>query len=406
MSEGAATMLAERRSHERPARSPSRPVRVAQVVTKLTAGAGGVALRGALSLDRDRFDTTIFAAEGGSLIPRAEEAGLDVVSLHYMAPGRRLYPWTDLQGVRELTSHLAAGGFDLVHTHSAKAGALGRLAARRVGAGAVVHTFHGFPFHQFQSPLRRRALIETERRLGRITDYFVGIGGAVAAEAVRLRIAGPDRIRAMAPPIDSVAAVSDDSRRRARGLLGVPPEAKVIGTVARLDSQKSPEDMVRAVAGLRRADVWLAWVGDGDLRAQTERLAAKMGLGDRCLLLGDRADVAALLPGFDVFAMSSLYEGLPCAVVEAMTCGIPVAATAVNSVPEIVVAGKTGLLARPGDPESLARALAYLLDHPDEAARMAEAARTQVWGRFRPDTLGQELAEVYEIAIRIGGGSS
>jgi glycosyltransferase involved in cell wall biosynthesis len=406
VSEGAATILAERRPHEGPVRAPVRPLRVAQVVTKLTAGAGGVALRGALSLDRDRFDTTIFAAEGGSLIPRAKDAGVDVVSLRYMAPGRRVYPWIDLQGVREVTSHLAAGGFDLVHTHSAKAGGLGRLAARRVGVGTVVHTFHGFPFHQFQSPLRRRALVETERRLGRITDYFVGIGAAVAAEAVRLRIAPPDRIRAMAPPIDSVPPVSDPARRRARGLLGIPLEAKVIGTVARLDSQKSPEDLVRAVAALRRVDVWLAWVGDGDLRARTERLAAKLGLGDRCLLLGDRADVAALLPGFDVFAMPSLYEGLPCAVVEAMTCGVPVAATAVNSVPEIVVAGKTGLLARPGDPDSLARALAYLLDHPDEATRMADAARAQVGGRFQPEGLGQELAEVYEIALRLGRGSS
>jgi glycosyltransferase involved in cell wall biosynthesis len=96
--------------------------------------------------------------------------------------------------------------------------------------------------------------------------------------------------------------------------------------------------------------------------------------------------------------MSSLWEGLPCGLVEAMTCGVPVVATAVNSVPEIVVSGRTGVLARPGDPRSLADALAYLLDRPEEASRMAEAARRHVGEQFRPDLLGTELAAVYDRA--------
>jgi glycosyltransferase involved in cell wall biosynthesis len=97
--------------------------------------------------------------------------------------------------------------------------------------------------------------------------------------------------------------------------------------------------------------------------------------------------------------MSSLWEGLPCSVVEAMTCGIPVIATAVNSVPEVVIPGRTGLLARPHDPASLSRALAYMLDHPVEAARMAAAAREQMGEQFHPSTLGQELSDVYESAL-------
>jgi glycosyltransferase involved in cell wall biosynthesis len=178
---------------------------------------------------------------------------------------------------------------------------------------------------------------------------------------------------------------------------------RVVGTVARLDSQKAPLDLVEAMAGLRRPDVCTVWVGDGNLRAKTERLIRRRGLEDRFLLAGTRSDVSRLLPGFDVFAMSSLYEGLPCAVVEAMKCGVPVVATAVNSVPEIVISGKTGLLARPGDPESLGRALAYVLDHRDEAVRMAEAARVHVGDRFRPEVLSQDLMEAYELALRHAG---
>jgi glycosyltransferase involved in cell wall biosynthesis len=386
---------------ERPARLRTRRIRVAHVVTKFTAGAGGIALRGALGLDPDRYSSTILTADGGSLLREAEAAGLEVIRLRHMAPGRGLYPHRDLPGIRELARHMERGRFDLVHTHSAKAGGIGRIAARRSGVPAVVHTFHGFPFHEFQSPLRRRMLVGLERRLGSMTDYFLAAGTMVAAEAVRLKIAPPDRIRGFAtvPIDDGIGPATSAARVEARRLLGIPSDAKVIGTVARLDDQKAPLDMVAAIAALRRPDVYMVWIGDGELRAATEQLIRKKGVGDRFMLLGHRGDVPRLLPAFDVFAMSSLYEGLPCAVVEAMLCGIPVVATAVNSVPEIVIAGKTGLLARPGDPTSLSRALAYMLGDQDEAARMAEAARGVLTDRFRPEAVGEDLMEVYELAL-------
>src|SRR5215212_3344056 len=159
--------------------------------------------------------------------------------------------------------------------------------------------------------------------------------------------------------------------------------------------------MVKAVAALHRPDVYMVWIGEGHLRAETEQLIEQYGLADRFLLAGERKDVPQLLPGFDVFAMSSLYEGLPCAVVEAMSCGVPVVATAVNSVPEIVISGRTGLLARPGDPASLSRAIGYLLDHPDEGERMAEAARAHIGDRFSPEVLGRDLTEAYDVALRV-----
>jgi glycosyltransferase involved in cell wall biosynthesis len=378
----------------------ARRVRVAQIVTTLTAGAGGITLRGALGLDPERYATTILAGESGPMAERAEEAGLEVVTLRHMGPSRRVYPWSDAPAYRELVSKLTAGQFDLVHTHSAKAGALGRLAARRAGVPVIVHSFHGFPFHEFQSPPVRHGLLAIERRLARFTDYFLTDGTVVASEAVRLKLAPPERIRAIASPIDAIPPVSQASRRAARKSLGIPESAQVIGTAARLEAQKAPLDMVEAMSTLRLPGAYMVWIGDGNLRPETERLVRKRGLEDRFLLLGNRSDVAELLPAFDVFVLSSLYEGLPCAAVEAMTCGIPVVATAVNSVPEIVISGKTGLLARPGDPASLSRALAYVLDHPAEAARMAAAARIHVGNRFQPEALAEDLTEVYEIALR------
>jgi glycosyltransferase involved in cell wall biosynthesis len=376
-------------------------IRVAQIVTKLSAGAGVITLRGSLALDPDRYDVTVFAAEGGQLTAEAQEAGLTVVELKHMAGGRGIYPGGDVRAFSELKGHLGRGRFDVVHTHSAKAGGVGRFAARKCGVRAVLHTFHGFPFHNFQSYPVRTGLIALERRLGRITDYFLAAGTETAAEAVRLRIAPPDRIRAFAtvPLAEDLQPVSEAGRREARALLGIPNDARVIGTVGRLDAQKAPADMVAAIAGLVRDDVFMVWVGGGSLFEQTERLIAKRGLAGRFMLLGDRSDVPSLLQAFDVFALSSLYEGLPCALVEAMTCGIPVVATAVNSMSEAVIAGRTGLLARPGDPASLARALAWSLDHPAEMQRMAAAGREHIASRCRSDVLGEDFAQSYELAL-------
>jgi glycosyltransferase involved in cell wall biosynthesis len=382
--------------------SATRPLRVAQIVTKLTAGAGGITLRGAAALDPMEYRTTILTAGESSLIAPAEAAGLEVIRLRHMARGRGLYPSTDTRGVRELLDHLRAGGFDVVHTHSAKAGAIGRLAARRAGVPAVVHSFHGFPFHQFQPAVVRRTLLTAERGLSRVTDYFLADGTMIAAEAIRLRLAAPGTIRAIASPVDGgIPAATPETRRRARLLLGLPENARVVGTAARLSHQKAPLDMVRALARLGRPDVLVAWVGGGELRSPTEREIRRAGLEGRFLLLGERSDVPALLPAFDVFALPSLYEGLPCALVEAMTCGIPVVATAVNSVPEIVIAGKTGLLARPGDPSSLASALAFMLDHPAAAAEMSAAAQSHIGAGFRPDVHARDLVVAYNAALEL-----
>lgn len=395
-------MSAIQEAYEAPA-SPlrtARRIRVAHVNANFFAGAGGIMLRQAAALDGDRYQTTILAPEGDALLDRAERAGLEIVPLHRLSGGRNPNPGADLKAARELQERLRSGGFDVVHTHGAKAGLLGRVTARQVGVPALVHTLHGFPFHRFQAAPIHWTLLEIERRLGRITDWFMSDGTFVASEAVRLRIAPPERIRAVVSPIDPLPPMTEQSRREARMLLGIPGATKVIGTTGRLVVQKAPLDMARAIASLGRSDVVMVWVGDGDLRAETERLVARLGIADRFRLLGNRDDVPRLLPGFDVFAMSSLFEGLPCSILEAMTCGIPVVATAVNSVPELVIAGRTGLVARPGDPASLGLALSYMLDHPDHAARMAVAAADHARKQFRPEMVGQELAEVYDGALR------
>src|SRR5260370_18120023 len=343
-------------------------IRIALVVTRFIAGTGGVALRGALALDPDRFEITVLAAQDGNLLDDAAKAGFAVVPLRHMRP--QIAPREDVAALREVGAHLEAGGYQVVHTHSAKAGLVGRVAARWHRVPAIVHTFHGFPFHAYQSPMRRRTYIAIERALGRITDRFLAVGAAVSAEAVRLGIAPAEKIRAVGSAIDDIPQTSASARSEARRKIGIPGTARVAGTVGRLDFQKAPTHMLAAFARLA-PDVHFVWIGSGPLEEKIARIVAAWGISDRFHLLRDRRRVANLLPAFDVFAMASLYEGLPCSVVEAMTCGIPVVATAVNAVPEVVIPGRTALLVPAAKPEQLANALPHLLDRPQLRSRLS-----------------------------------
>jgi glycosyltransferase involved in cell wall biosynthesis len=378
---------------------------VAVVITRLQAGAGGVALRGALALDPERYEVTIVTGgcgagadsdgSGDGMLARATAAGLTVLRVPELVSP--ISPGNDRRALRRLCELMARGGYEVVHTHSAKAGALGRLAAERAGTPRVVHTFHGFPFHEFQSRPRRAAYVGIERYLARRTDIFLAVGGAVAAEAVRRGIAVPERIRVINPAIEpSAGPAGPAARAAARSRLGVPIGCKVVGTVGRVDYQKAPESFVDAIAGLDRDDVFAIWIGDGPMREEIEARAVRRGLQGRFLCTGHRDDVPELLPGLDVFAMASRYEGLPCAVAEAMAAGLPVVATAVNAVPDVVIPGDTGLLVSPERPRQLAAAISHLLNEPAEAARMAGAGRLLIAGKFAPSSLAPILEAAYD----------
>jgi glycosyltransferase involved in cell wall biosynthesis len=373
---------------------PATPVRVAVVITRLEGGAGLLALRGSAALDPARFAVTIITGSGGLLLRQARAAGLEVVLEQSLRTP--IGPATDLAALWRMTALLRAGRFGVVHTHTAKAGALGRLAARRAGVGRIVHTYHGFPFHEFQSPARRAAYVAVERRLGRITDLALAVGGGVAVEAVRRGLIAPDRVRTIGVAVDQPRPEAADpaARRRARGALGLPPDATVVGAVGRLAYQKAPEDFLAALRVLGRPGVVGVWVGGGGLAGRVARLAAAQPQAP-VLLTGERGDVPELLPAFDVFALSSRYEGLPTAVVEAMLCGVPVVATAVNAVGDVVLPGETGLLVPPRRPDLLAGAVRALLDSPADAARMAAAARARLGARYTVPALRDALAAAY-----------
>ena len=373
------------------------PLRVVTLITRLEGGAGVLTLRGAMALDPGRFRVTIVTGSGNHLLDQAAGAGLEVI----MEPALRtpIDPRSDLRALRALSALLRKRTFDVAHTHTAKAGVLGRTAARRAAVPRIVHTYHGFPFHEFQSRARRGAYVAVERRLGRITDVALCVGTGVAVEAVRRRLVAPERIHTIGVAVEGTAgaelpARTPEARDRARRALGVPPGATVVGAVGRLTYQKAPDDFLAMIDHLDRAGVVGVWVGGGELAEQVSRLAGARTAG-RVILAGERLDVPEILPAFDVFVLPSRYEGLPTAVVEAMVAGVPVVATAVNAVGDVVVPGETGLLVPPQRPDLAADAVRYLLDQPAVAARMAVTARARLGDRFGLPALRDALAAAY-----------
>lgn len=375
-----------------PAQPPTPRIKVLHVITKFWAGAGGNTLVSALGMDPGVFDVWVAGCEGGPLWERAEAAGVKTVRLRHFT--EVISPVRDLHVLFQLIGLIRRERFTIVHSHSSKAGVLGRLAAWLCRTPVIVHTFHGFSFHGFMSPARRRAYLFMERFVRPITDHVFAVAPAIAREAVEERLARPGAI-SVVPSAVELHRIPQEPDDTVRDELGIPRDVSLVGTVGRLDFQKAPLDFVRMaslVAG-SRSGVRFVMVGDGSLEDAAHEEARRLGVD--ITFTGFREDAVRIASAFDVFVISSLYEGLGRSLTEALASGRPVVASAVNGVPDLVQPGITGLLTSPGEPEALARSVIWMLDHPDEARRMGEQGRARVRAQFQPRIMCALLDEKY-----------
>ena len=292
--------------------------------------------------------------------------------------------------------------FSVVHTHSSKGGVLGRVAAWLCRTPVIVHTIHGFSTHDFMSTGRRSAYLMTERVVRPCTDAFLAVAPEVAREAVERRLAPPGLVSVVpsAVELDEIPSGSDPAMRLE---LGIPADAPLVGTVGRLDHQKAPLDFIRMAVAVADAHpgTCFVMVGDGPLRDATSDEARRLGVD--VTFTGFRPDAARIAAAFDVFVISSLYEGLGRALTEALASERPVAATAVNGVVDIVEHGSTGLLAPPADPRALARNVVWLLEHPAEAHQMGEAGAARVRSLFQPAAMCALIEQTYARLLGLPG---
>ena len=286
----------------------------------------------------------------------------------------------------------------IVHTHSSKAGILGRAAARIAGVPVVVHTVHGFGFHPRQRPGVRRFYIALERLAARWTSHVIAVAQADLDEGVALGLFARERASLIRSGIEieryKGTGIDRESAVRA---LGFDPARPLVGMVACLKPQKNPLDFVRAAALVAESvpDAQFLIAGDGVLRPAVEEEVRRSGLGDRLRLLGWRRDVDAIIPCLDVLVLTSLWEGLPRVFPQAMAAGCPVVAYRVDGAPEAVTEGVTGHLVAPGDYAGAAARIATLLADPELARRMGAAGRERV-GEFDAGLMVRAQEALYE----------
>jgi glycosyltransferase involved in cell wall biosynthesis len=379
-------------------------IRVLHVITRLIIGGAqeNTMLTAAL-LEPTRYIVGVVSGPQtgpeGSLIPEVRARGIRLTILPSLV--REVHPLKDPAALVALTYLIRRGRYDIVHTHSSKAGILGRWAARLAGVPIIVHTVHGWGHHDRQHPLVCRAYILLERITQRVTDRLVVVSPRDIEKGLVDGIAGPEKYVTIRSGIElDRFRVPARPREAVRAELGIPRGAVVVGTVTRLSPQKAPLDFVAAAAQVaaQRRDVYFVIVGGGPLQARVEAQVAALGLAGRVRLTGLRRDIPDLLHSLDIFALTSLWEGLPRVLPQAMAAGLPIVATAVDGNAEAVTDELNGLLTPPGDPSAMAGALMRLVDDSALRREMGQTGQTRI-EEFGVRKMIQDIAALYEALL-------
>jgi glycosyltransferase involved in cell wall biosynthesis len=334
----------------------------------------------------------------------AHELGVPVISLPALQ--RELSIGRDAAAIRELRRTLRRRRPDVLHTHTAKAGTAGRIAAWPAGRArpaATVHTFHGHVLRGYFDARRERVFIAVERALARGTGALVAVSEEVRDDLVGLGVAPADRIVVIPYGFDLSRLSRPSSRDRdaLRAEIGVGRETFAIGFAGRLTAIKRPLDLVHVLAQLhqRGVDAALVVLGDGPDRQPVEKLAQELGLTDACRFLGFRRDVARWYGAFDAFLLTSENEGTPVVAIEALAAECPVVATDAGGTATVVRHGKTGLLAPIGDTTGLAAHLAALSHDPKLARALGRAGGADVRSRFATERMVDTIDDLYETLL-------
>ncbi len=347
---------------------------VCHVITKLElGGAQEVALYTVSHLDRAKFRPVLIAGPDGLLTDEATRLpGVEVVILPSLV--RRVHVLADLAALFDLARLFRRLRPAIVHTHSSKAGILGRWAAWFARVPIILHTIHGYGVTPAQSSWLRRVFIGLERATGWITTHWIAVAQADRKTGIQWGLFDEHHVSVVRPGIDPkpfLSALQPSARERLRAEFGASAEDWLIGTVACLKPQKAPEDFVsvakRVCDAMPRARFVL--IGDGELRPSVETLVEQYGLKNRVHLAGWRRDISTAMKAFDVFLLTSHWEGLPRVLLEARAAGIPAVATRVGGVEEVIIEGRHGWLSAAGDIPTLSERVFRTLREREEHSK-------------------------------------
>jgi glycosyltransferase involved in cell wall biosynthesis len=385
------------------------PIRILRVITRLNIGGPS---RHVVLLSRDlddgiEFQTTLVsgttAPHEGDMLDYAHANGVGVELVPTL--GREISPADDLVSLARLVKLMRWLRPDVAHTHMAKAGTVGRLAAMVCRVPLIVHTYHGHVFHSYFGPLKTRVFITIERALGMGTSRIVTVGDSQRDEIASYGVAPRDKLVPIRLGLELQPFLNaEQARGQLRSELGLATSTPLIGIVARLVPIKAHETFFEAarIVHAKLPEARFLVLGDGERRAELEALVRHLNLEDSVRFLGWRHDMLRIYADLDVVALSSRNEGSPVSLIEALAAARPVVSTAVGGVPEVVIDGVTGLTVPASDAGALADGMLSLLIDRSRGGELGAAGRRHVYPRYDSSRLVDDMRTLYlrEISAR------
>jgi len=391
-------------------KNPEPPIKVLHIITRFILGGAQ--------------ENTLFTVEGlhrspkwevalatgpaigpeGELINRARQGGLRLFIIDEMR--REINPWRDLLTLIKLLLLIHRMRPEIVHTHSSKAGILGRLAAHLLKVPVIIHTIHGLPFHPYQGRLSNRTFITLEKMAARWTDKLICVADAMRDQAVAAAVAPPEKFITIYSGMEVEEFLKEsDEGQKVRQDLGIPLNVPVVGKIARLFPLKGYEYVLQAIPQVlaKFPQVRFLFVGDGILREALEKEAREKGFAENVVFAGlvEPKKIPVFLKAMDVVVHASLREGLARVLPQALISGKPVISYDVDGAREVVFPGKTGWLIPPKSVDELTRATVEALSQPDEARKMGERGRSLFTERFRAEVMVERIGRLYQELLAI-----
>ncbi len=400
-------MTSEQQSHKTNKRAAGEPIRVLHIITRMiVGGAQENTLLSVVGLDAmPEYDVTLVSGidkgREGELLSQARET-THLIVLPEM--GRNINPFSDLAAFWKLYRLIKAGRYHIVHTHSSKAGVLGRLAAWLAGTPLIVHTLHSLVFHDYQPWIVNRAWWLTKKICAPVTDFFISVSDVISEKAIAAGIDKPEQFRTVysGMELDWFLNAKFDADK-VKEEFGIPLDAPVVGKIARLFPLKGHDQLMDAASGIveRIPNVRFFLIGDGMLLEHLQKRAKEYGILENFVFAGliDRTRIPEMISAMDVVVHTSLREGLARVLPQSLAMGKPCVSFDIDGAREVVINDKTGYLVEAFDSVGLAEGVARLLEDEELRKEFGENGRRHVDPNFRTEKMVADISEVYEMLL-------
>ncbi|MCZ2844970.1 MAG: glycosyltransferase family 4 protein [Candidatus Bathyarchaeota archaeon] len=385
--------------------------KIIHIITRLDKGGSAEnTLLTALGIDEKKYDVILVKGptyesrmskeEHANISADLKEArlkGIRIVNIPFLL--RRINPIYDLLALFSLYVFLIREKPSIVHTHTSKAGLLGRLAAKLAGVPIIIHTPHGHVFFGYFGPVKTKIFIILENFASAITNKMIALTNKERDDHVLFRITDEDKFVVIPSGVklNKFRELPFNEKQNLKKELGIPENSLIIGTVGRLEPVKGPEFLIKAAKHIisKYPDAFFIFTGNGYLRQNLDRIASKLGLRENIIFMGWRDDAARIISAYDVFVLPSLNEGMGRVLVEAMALGKPIVASNIGGIPDLVIHGKNGFLVSPKNPKELAKYIQILLEDEKKREKMGLAGKEMALN-FSAENMVEKIVELYQ----------